>query len=167
MAEEIDQLIGSECFHEKNGDQIKENKSKTADQGLDNGEWRQNRIDSHGNNQADIIRRSNTSLTVQGQEDDDAETKVPRKSGDPGPAMRSVIIIDNEQQEADADRKESASEKFLEILRNKESVKNGEQEHHDNAGQEDEIDPLVVQLPGFLFELFNMIHGRLSQAPCG
>jgi len=81
--------------------------------------------------------------------------------------MRLVIIIDNEQQEASADRKEPAPEKFQEILRNKEGIKNGEQEHHDNTGQENEIDPLVVQLPGFLFELFKMIHGRFSQAPCG
>jgi len=167
MAEEIDQLIESECFHEKNRDQIKENKSKAADQGLDNGEWGQDRIGSHGHNQADIIRRSNTSLAVRGKEDDDAETQIPRKSDDPGPAMRLVIIIDNKQQDADADRKESATEKFLEILRDKQGIENGEQEHHDNANQEDEIDPLVVQLPGFLFELFNMIHDRLSQAPCG
>jgi hypothetical protein len=52
-------------------------------------------------------------------------------------------------------------------LRNKEGIENGEQKHHDNANQEDEIDPLVVQLPGFLFELLKMIHGRLSQVPCG
>jgi hypothetical protein len=78
-----------------------------------------------------------------------------------------IIIIGDKQQDAYADRKKPATKKFLEIVGNEEGIEKGEKEHHDDAGQENEIDSLVVKLAGFLLELFDIVHGRRTQDRCG
>ena len=98
------------------GHQVDRNQGKTADQCLADCEWGKSRVDGHGNNHSDIIRRGNPIHAEGDQEDDASGGEIAGKADDPGAGVGPVEVVGDQQQGNDADRTETVAEKFEEMF---------------------------------------------------